>query len=93
MACCIRCNRGIDFILQHRKSLGKSEVAPKMKKMAKQFEKVYKMHPDIGIPATMVVFPFRCDKKLTKKRVNFAVGEILTHYLIGTGRLNAQLVY
>lgn len=76
---------GLTLIFSAGKVWAKSEVAPKMKKMAKQFEKVYKIHPDIGIPATVAIFPFRCDKKLAKKGGGIAVAEMLTYHLIKTG--------
>lgn len=38
------------------------------------------------LPATLAIFPFQADKKLTDKKVNFAVSEILTKNFLKLGK-------
>ncbi|MBN1384197.1 MAG: hypothetical protein JW983_04855 [Elusimicrobia bacterium] len=56
-----------------------------LKKMANKFSESYKSVPDAVVPGVLAVFPFQADEKLTKRKVDFAVGEMFTLKLIETG--------
>lgn len=77
---------GITIYLSAMRAEAKSnEVSSNMAKTVKQFEKVYKLDPDLEKPAVIAVFPFQCEKKLAEKRAGVAVAEILTHELSEAG--------
>uniref|UniRef100_A0A7C4U6X9 FlgO domain-containing protein n=1 Tax=candidate division WOR-3 bacterium TaxID=2052148 RepID=A0A7C4U6X9_UNCW3 len=65
---------------------GKDVFQVKMKKMVKEFENVYKIHPEIEQPANIAIFSFNCDKKLEKKGIGNAVREILTYNFLLEGK-------
>ena len=60
-----------------------SELDSELKKTA---QKLFQTAVDRNLTAsTLAVFPFQADEKLSRKRVNFAVSEMLTTNLIKGG--------
>ena len=60
---------------------GHSIVSAKLEKVSKQFNKIYKLHPELPSPSVIAVLKFQCNKKLAEQRVGIAVSELLTHHL------------
>lgn len=61
------------------------ELSSKLGKIANKFEKTCKENSTDFTQATIAVFPFQCDSKLKKKRIDVAAAQILTTKLIETG--------
>ncbi|MDP2983351.1 MAG: CsgG/HfaB family protein [Candidatus Latescibacter sp.] len=56
------------------------ELDSRMENIVRQFVEVCK--GKVEAEATLAVFPFQTDEKLAKKKVDYAVGELLTHKLL-----------
>lgn len=60
------------------------ELDSKMEKVVRRFVEV--CQGKIEAEATLAVFPFQADENLAKKKVDFAVGELLTQKLLQNGK-------
>jgi curli biogenesis system outer membrane secretion channel CsgG len=70
------------ILFMQKNSMAASEIDSKMQKIVKQFIKAYnEKETDFDI-ATVAVFPFQANEKLSKKKVNVAVSELITLHLV-----------
>lgn len=70
---------------------GARELDSKLEKAAQKISEAAAARDLAG--ATLAVFPFQADDRLSKKRVNFAVSEILTRYLLKQGAFKVMERY
>lgn len=71
------------FIFCSNITVSANELNPKIEKIALKLGESAEGKGLKG--SSLTVFPLQADEKLSKKRVNFAAGEILTHYLVKGG--------
>lgn len=62
---------------------GPSEISTALERMAVKLSDSYNKGAGPGTKAKIAVFKFSSDRNLEKKRVGFAVSELLTHHLVG----------
>lgn len=64
---------------------GKSDVSTKLGKAVETLTAVYKNTQQVKINPKVAVFTFNTSKELQKRRIGFAVSEILVHKMAATG--------
>lgn len=61
------------------------QASERLSSLADSLTKGYQAKSQTGVKATLAVFQFNCDERLEKRRVGFAVSELMSHRFVAAG--------